>query len=292
MRAVVTGSGGFIGRSLVAQLGGATALRLGAPDWREAIGGADFRGAVVFHLAARVHQRGSDEADWLRDNVEKTDALARAAARGGATRFVFASTIKVHGEETGARAFTASDAPNPSDAYARSKRLAEEKLSEAARDTGLSVVIVRPPLVFGAGAKANLRGALRLARTSWPLPFAGIRNRRSWIHVEDLCALLIACARHPAAPGRTFIACHPRPFSTPELIGGLRERLGRPRNLFSVPARWLEGAGFLLGQGERVRRLTRSLEGDSAETREALDWEPRDTFAMALDDLVRDGASP
>lgn len=292
MRAVVTGSGGFIGRSLMAQLGGATALRLGAPDWREAIGGADFRGAVVFHLAARVHQRGSDEADWLRDNVEKTDALARAAARGGATRFVFASTIKVHGEETGARAFTASDAPNPSDAYARSKRLAEEKLSEAARDTGLSVVIVRPPLVFGAGAKANLRGALRLARTSWPLPFAGIRNRRSWIHVEDLCVLLIACARHPAAPGRTFIACHPRPFSTPELIGGLRERLGRPRNLFSVPARWLEGAGFLLGQGERVRRLTRSLEGDSAETREALDWEPRDTFAMALDDLVRNGASP
>lgn len=292
MRSVVTGSGGFVGRALVARLGDAVALHLGAPGWREALGRTAFDGAAVFHLAARVHRADGDEAAWIRDNVDKTEALAQAAARGGASRLVFASTIKVHGEETSGHAFRASDPMDPRDAYANSKRLAEERLAELSRRTGLAVTVVRPPLVFGPGAKANLRDALRVADSPWPLPFAGLANRRSWIHVEDLCALLIVCAEHPDAAGRAFIACHARPFSTPELIGGLRDRLGRPRRLFTLPASALEGLAALGGQRERMRRLTRSLEGDSAMARDTLGWEARTPFPTALDELAREAAAP
>ena len=294
-RTVVTGATGFVGRALAARLAGSyTALRFGAEGWRERLAGTELRGATVFHLAARVHRAGDrDDAAYERDNVAKTVALAEAAARAGARRVVFLSSVKVNGEQSGARPFRADDVPAPLDAYARSKWAAECELARIAREAGLAVVTVRAPLVFGAGAAGNLRALLRLADTPWPLPFAALHNRRSFVHVDDLARLLVACALAPMAPGATFFAAHREPFSTAELVALLREALGRPRRLYQFPAPALEAMGVLLGERDAARRLTRSLEVDALETEGALGWKaevPIESAAREIGTAYRAGS--
>jgi UDP-N-acetyl-alpha-D-quinovosamine dehydrogenase len=285
--AIVTGSQGFIGSTLVRALPSHVPLSLGTGEWRAHIAATDFADATVFHLAARVHARRDREVDFLRDNVEKTEALARAAAIGGARCLVFASTVKVHGEETpDGTVFAAAMPPAPGDAYARSKRLAEERLAEVARETGLATAVVRPPLVIGAGARANLADLLALADTPWPLPFASIRNRRSWVHVADLCDLLVLCARHASEPTLPWLASHPQPFSTPMLFAQVRRALGRAPRLFACPPRMLERAAAFGGAGERMQRLTRSLEVDATPALRELGWQPRRSLGEALEALV------
>lgn len=286
--AIVTGSTGFVGRALLARLGArARGLRLSGEGWREGIGRADFRGATVFHLAARVHRPGEDdEAAYARDNVEKTRALAQAATEGGARRFVFLSSIKVNGEETGARPFAAGDAPAPADAYARSKLAAEEALRSLAGRGGLEVTIVRSPLVVGAGAAGHLRALLALVDTPWPLPFAGIANRRTLIEAGDLAELLERASGNGDAAGRTLLAGDPSALSTPAIVGILRRALARPVRLFACPGGLLELAAGLAGQGGRMRRLTRSLEVDVAETTAMLGWTPRTGAAAGLEALA------
>lgn len=272
MRAIVTGSSGFVGSALRAALGpGCVALRLGARDWAHGLEQAPLEGAVVFHLAARVHDpRDRDEAAFRHDNAEKTRQLALAAARRGARRIVFLSTLKVHGEETRGRPFGPDDAPAPEDAYARSKLEGEQALREAAGETPW--VIVRSPLVLGAAAPANLAQLTRIADTAVPLPFAAIANRRSFIHREDLARLLLTCGSHPAASGRVFMAGHPEPMSTPALVGALRRALGRPPRMWAVAPRTLELAAAAVGTGASMRRLTRSLEADVSATQRELGW--------------------
>ena len=284
--AIVTGSHGFVGSALARALPGHVPLPLGARDWRAQLASVDFAGATVFHLAARVHAPGGREQDFVHDNVDKTEALAVAGAKGGARRLVFASTLKVLGDETHAARFDETSPALPGDAYARSKRMAEERLAEVARFTGLAVAIVRPPLVIGPGAKANLAGVLSLADTPWPLPFASIRNRRSWVHVDDLCALLRLCAVHPSAPGRAWLAAHDEPFSTPGLFGETRRALARAPRLFAFPPTLLERAGVFIGARDRVLRLTRSFEADASATVRELGWRPRVGFAQAIAGLV------
>jgi nucleoside-diphosphate-sugar epimerase len=285
-RALISGASGFVGRALVAHLeAAATPLRFAGEDWLEQVRSADFRGATVFHLAARAHSQGSgSEADYVQDNVEKTRMLAQAAAAGGARRFVFLSSVKVNGEETRHRPFRPEDPRAPEDAYARSKAKAEEIL---ARQERLEVVVVRSPLVYGPAAKGNLLALLRLADSPWPLPFAAIANRRSFVHVDDLARLLIACAAVPGAAGGTFFAAHSRSVSTPQLVAALRERMGLPSRLFRVPPALLEGAALLAGQRARMRRLTRSLEVDCSESAAKLGWSAQIGFDSAVDDMVR-----
>lgn len=286
MRALVTGSGGFVGGALLRSVPDASVIHMGAAEWRAQAERADFRDRVVFHLAARVHRTRGDSAGWMSDNVEKTLALAQAAARGGARRLVFLSTLKVHGDETRAHAFRPENRFDPPDDYARSKALAEERLAAMARASSLEVVTLRAPLLFGRGAKANLAALLRLADSPLPLPFAAIANRRSWLHVDDLCSALLACGTREGIGSRAFIAAHPQPFSTCALVSGLRARLARPRRLFAMPRSLLEAAAMAAGKRERMLRLTRSLEGDASETLAALAWQPRVSFEAALDDLV------
>jgi nucleoside-diphosphate-sugar epimerase len=207
-RALVSGAGGFVGSALVAHLAVTEApLRMGAPDWTEQLGTTNFEDATIFHLAARVHGDDDDDPGFLHDNVDKTLALARAARRGGARRFVFLSSVKVNGEESRSHAFNRADKPAPQDAYARSKAQAEAGL---AMIEGLDVVVVRSPLVYGPGVKGNLLALLRLCDSPWPLPFGALDNRRSFVHVDDLARLLIDCATHPDAAGRTYFAAHER----------------------------------------------------------------------------------
>jgi len=274
-RPLVTGASGFVGSALVARIGACTTLAMAQSDWRGAASACDFRGATVIHLAARVHDPVADPASFAADNVDKTRALAEVAVAGGAARFVFASTVKVFGEESGARPFTANDAAQPEDAYARSKWHAEQALREVAVRTGLEVVVVRIPLTYGPGVAGNFAALVRTADTRWWLPLDGIANRRSLVHVDDLVAALILAATHPDAPGRTLLAAHPEPVATPRLVESIRSALGRPRRLFAVPPGLLEAGAALVGQGSRVRRLTRSLEMDPTAFMRDLGWSPR-----------------
>jgi nucleoside-diphosphate-sugar epimerase len=287
MQAIVTGASGFVGRVLRAALPQShQALSLGADDWEESIARAPLAGATIFHLAARVHEMGgAGESTFDRDNVEKTRRIAVEAVRQRARRIVFMSTVKVHGEESGARPFSHVDAPAPIDAYARSKLAAERVLAQVAGEGGIEWVVVRSPLVFGPAAKGNLESLLRLADTPWPLPFASVANRRSFVHASDLARLLLACAEQAPA-GSTFIAAHPEPFSTAELVAALRRPLGRAERLFGVPVRLLEVAAQTLGQGERMRRLTRSMEVDASLARETLGWKA----AVGLEDAAAEMA--
>jgi nucleoside-diphosphate-sugar epimerase len=284
--AIVSGASGFVGRSLVSQLDAAPVqLHLSEDDWLEQVRAADYSGATVFHLAAKVHDSGGDtEAAFVHDNVDKTVALAQAAVDGGARRFVFLSSVKVNGEETTQRPFRASDPAAPEDAYGRTKWQAEQAL---ARMSGMEVAIVRSPLVYGAGVKGNLLELMRLADSSLPLPFAALNNRRSFVHVDDLARLLAECAASPKAAGRTFMAAHGDCTSTARLVRTIRRFLGRPPRLFHVPAAVLESFAALGGQGAKMRRLTRSLEIDSSETQRILGWTPQIAFETGVEDMVR-----
>jgi nucleoside-diphosphate-sugar epimerase len=288
-RVIITGATGFVGRALAACLGRPfERLAFGAEDWRAGLEARDFRSAVVFHLAARVHHAGdADEAAFERDNVAKTRELALHAAGSGARRLVFLSSVKVHGEETHGEPFRREDVPNPQDAYARSKWAAEQALAAIAAQSGLEVVVVRSPLVYGAGAGGNLRALLRLADSPWPLPFASLANRRSFVHVGDLARLLVACAATPVAGGCTYLAANARSTpSTREIVASMRAAFGRPARLVAVPPGLLEATAGMIGERERVRRLTRSLEVDSAPTEAELGWRADVPIEIAVRQMV------
>ena len=281
---MVSGAGGFVGSALVAHLEvSQSRLRLGAADWMEQLESTDFSGATVFHLAARVHADDEDDPAFLRDNVEKTLAFARAAQRGGVRRFVFLSSVKVNGEESPGRAFTRSDPRDPQDAYARSKAQAEAALATV---EGLDWVVVRSPLVYGANVKGNLLSLLRLADSPWPLPFGALDNRRSFVHVDDLARLLIDAASQDAAVGRMYFAAHDDAISTRVLVTRMRDALSRAPRLVSVPAGVLEAAASMAGQRDRMQRLTRSLQVDASDARRELGWTAQIAFDNALEDMV------
>lgn len=288
-RAVVTGASGFVGRALTARMPGSVAVvGMGRADWREQLEATSLQGAIVFHLAARVHREGAqDDAQFMADNAGKTRVLAEAAARQRARRFVFLSTIKVNGEETIERRFRADDLPAPRDAYARSKLAAEQALAQIAAAMNLEISIVRSPLVYGPAVRGNLRSLIRLADGSWPLPFGALDNRRSFIHVDDLARLLMDCAVHPQAPGRTYLAAHPQSISTRSLVSIMRRALGKPEHLIAVAPRLLETVAALAGQRERVRRLTRSLEIDASAAERDLGWSAAVAPAQAIEEMVR-----
>ena len=274
-RPLVTGASGFVGAALVGKLGSCAKLSMARDDWRVAAGAIDFRGATVIHLAARVHDPGAVAEAYGPDNVEKTRAIAEMAAAGGAERFVFASTVKVFGEESTSRPLREHDEARPEDAYGKSKWRAEQALHEVAARTGLPVVVLRIPLTYGPGVAGNFAALVRLADTGWWLPLAAIPNRRSLVHIDDLVEALIVAASHPDAPGRTLLAAHPDPVSTPRLVGAIRTALARPRRLFAMPPALLEAGASVVGQGARMRRLARSLEVDSAPFMRDLAWRPR-----------------
>ena len=185
------------------------------------------------------------------------------------------SSVRVMGEATLPQApFRAADPPHPRDPYGRNKLATERAVSAAAQASGIEVVILRPPLVYGPGAKANLRALMRLAATGLPLPFAGIDNRRSLIFIDNLVDLVGRACLHPGAAGRVLLARDAADLSTPELIRLLAAGLGRPARLFGVPGPALAMLRRLPKLGPLFSRLSLSLQVDDAETRAALDWTP------------------
>ena len=244
-------------------------------DWSLALQGA----RTVIHCAARVHVMQDSAADPLAAfravNLEGTRRLAEVAAEVGVRRLVFLSSIKVNGESTAPGSpFRASDPPRPSDAYAVSKWEAEQALHEVASRSGLEVVVVRPPLVYGPGVRANFERLMRWVARGAPIPLGSVDNRRSMVGLDNLVDLLVRCVDHPAAAGQTFLVSDRRDLSTPEWIRMLAAAMGRPARLLPVPPAWLRLGGRLTGRRAEVERLIGSLQLDIEPTCETLDWSP------------------
>lgn len=234
---------------------------------------------VVIHLAARVHvmqEQASDPLAAFREvNTLATEKLARAAAAQGVKRFVFVSTIKVNGEETRLdRAYTENDVAHPLDPYGISKWEAEQVLHKVAAETGLEIVIVRPPLVYGSGVKGNFAQLIAVVQKGWFLPLASVRNSRSMLYLGNFVDALLLCATHPAASGKTYLLSDGEDLSTPGLLRQLAQAMGRQARLFSAPAGLLRLAGRLLGRSAQIERLTGSLKVDCRLIKRELDWRP------------------
>ncbi|WP_310446596.1 SDR family oxidoreductase [Thiobacillus sp.] len=262
----VRGASGLAGEAVVGDIGGAT-------DWMAALAGCD----AVVHLAARVHVMNDNSQNPLAlyraTNTEATLNLAHQAAQAGVKRFVFISTIKVNGEGRDTP-YRETDVAAPQDAYAISKWEAEQGLRQIAADTGLEVVVLRPPLVYGPGVKANFQRLIHIVERGWPLPLGAIRNRRSLLYLGNFVDAIRLCVEHPGAAGQTFLLDDGQPVSTPELIRAVARALGRPAHLLAVPVWMLEAAGTLLGKRAAVARLTGSLFVDGCVIRSHLGWTP------------------
>jgi nucleoside-diphosphate-sugar epimerase len=241
---------------------------------------------VVVHLAARVHVMGHSGPESLASfratNVEGTERLAREAARCGVRRLVYLSSVKVNGEATKAGAFVESDPPQPMDPYGVSKLEAEQSLRSEAAESGLEVVVVRPPLVYGPQVKANFLRLLNWVDRGVPLPFALVENRRSLLYVGNLVDAILRCVEHPAAAGETFLVDDGAPVSTADLLREIGDALGRPVRLFPVPTAMLRIAARLAGRGDDAARLLSDLVIDSTHIRERLGWRPPATRTEGL----------
>lgn len=255
----------------------------GSTDWTAALAGV----RTVIHSAARVHVMNDTEMDPLaafrKVNVEGTLNLARQAARAGARRFVFISSIKVNGEGTvKGRPYGADDTPAPADPYGVSKMEAEQALRSLAREVGLEVVIVRPVLVYGPGVKANFLAMMRWLDKGVPLPFGAIDNRRSLVALGNLVDLVVTCVAHPAAANQTFLVSDGEDLSTSGLLRRMARALDKPARLLPVPCRVLELGAGLLGKRSLSQRLCGSLQVDIEKTRSLLGWKP----PISVDDAL------
>ncbi|GGY76490.1 UDP-glucose 4-epimerase [Marinobacter zhanjiangensis] len=247
---------------------------------------------VVVHCAARVHVMADSAADPLtefrRVNVDGSLDLARRAAEVGVRRFVFISSVKVNGEHTDYRPpFEADEPPGPEDPYGISKREAEDGLRALARETGMEVVIVRPPLVYGPGVKGNFRSLLKLARLPIPLPFGVIENRRSLVYLENLVDFIVCVAQHPQAANETFLVSDGKDMSTTQLLRVLRRSTGSAAMLLPVPVVCFWWAGALLGKKPLVQRLCGSLQLDISKARQLLSWSPPFSVEEGLANTVQ-----
>jgi nucleoside-diphosphate-sugar epimerase len=309
---LITGVTGFVGGALVKRLmaGGAcggvvASLRrldaslpdgvklvqvgdlLPTTDWSMALQQVD----AVVHCAARVHVM-QDSANnpleaYRHVNVQGTLNLAQQAAQAGARRFVFVSSIKVNGEATlPGKPFRADDEPAPLDPYGLSKMEAEQGLREFSAQTGMEVVIVRPPLVYGPGVKANFASMMRWLAKGVPLPLGAIHNTRSMVALDNLVDCLVTCLKHPAAAGQTFLVSDGEDVSTSQLLRRTAHAMGKPARLLPVPAVFLQWGASLLGKGDVAQRLCGSLQVDISKTRQLLGWSPPLTLDQGLKKAV------
>lgn len=242
-------------------------------NWRMALDGVD----VVVHLAARVHimnEKSSDPlASFRKANTQGTRQLARQAAQAGCKRFIFLSSVKVNGEETFSP-YRPEDTPAPVDAYGISKHEAEVGLAQVAQETGMDVVIIRPPLVYGPNVGGNFLTLMHILHKGIPLPFGKVDNQRSFVGLDNLVDLIVTCLDHPKAAGETFLVSDEHDLSTPQLLCLLAEALGKRPRLFSIPPWVLNAGAALMGKKASLQRLCGSLQVDITKTKHLLSWSP------------------
>ena len=299
---LVTGANGFVGTALVKYLlatdqyfvRGASRVPASWPakidsfavgdvsgqtNWQAALTNAD----MVVHLAARVHvmREASHNplAAFRRVNVAGTLALAEQAAQRGVSRFVFLSSIKVNGEEG---VFSESDAPAPTDAYGLSKLEAENGLRELAARAAMQVVVIRPPLVYGPGVKANFAGLMKLVSRGIPLPLAGVHNQRSFVSIDNLTNFIGETLTNPHAADETFFVSDGHDLSTPQLIEAMANAVRKKARLFFVPTGLIQTAASIAGKKSMAKRLLGTLQVDITKARKLLNWQPLVSVEEAL----------
>jgi len=213
-------------------------------------------------------------AEFRRVNVAGTLNLARQATAAGVRRFVFISSIKVNGGSTSLKSYTPDDVPDPVDLYGISKLEAELRLHEIAADTGMEVVIIRPPLVYGPHVKGNFLRRLRWVERGIPMPFANVDNRRSLVNVRNLVDLIVRCVEHPAAAGETFLVSDGADLSTRDLVTHMAAAIGRKPRLFPVPLSLTHSMLKVTGREDLWQRLFGSLQVSCDKARQLLGWDP------------------
>ncbi|MDP1604337.1 MAG: SDR family oxidoreductase [Legionella sp.] len=298
MNILITGANGFIGKRLadylleetsyiprlaVRTLGDKSfqdkAIAVGdisaTTNWQDALNGCN----VVVHTAARVHILNDKAVDPLaefrRVNVEGTVNLARQAASAGVTRFIFISSIKVNGEITRPdKPFNADDTPCPTDAYAISKYEAERALQRIAKESGMEIVIIRPPLVYGPKVKGNFQSMLMWLKKGIPLPLGAINNKRSFVSIDNLVDLIVLCISHHQAKNQILLVSDGEDLSTTELLQKMSHALEKPVHLIPIPSWILKGTARLLGKKGIGQRLCGSLQVDISKTERLLEWKP------------------
>ncbi|CAM3863777.1 UDP-glucose 4-epimerase family protein [Rheinheimera salexigens] len=293
MKVLVTGYSGFVGKHLInvlhteykVQLLGRKPCSFGTVFQAELDGYASYTAAlndveVVIHCAARVHIMNDTATDPLvafrEVNTVATINLATQAAQAGVKRFIFLSSIKVNGETTtDKKAFTAFDTASPEDAYGISKAEAEQQLIALGKQTGMEVVIVRPPLIYGEGVKANFAALLSLVGKGLPLPFRAIKNnKRSLVSVYNLVDLIKLCIDHPKAANQIFLVSDDNDISTAEMVALMAKVQGKRNFALPLPLWCFNLAGKLLNKSDVVDRLTGSLQLDISHTKQTLSWQP------------------
>lgn len=309
MTVLVTGASGFVGRYLVeglfqrgipvraAQRQGISNIVMQQPvglvslsgagyacdDWAEAVSGC----SVVVHLAARAHVL-RDESDrpqqaFERANVDFALACAGAAAKSGVHRFIFMSSAGVHGGASGLRPINADDDFLPHTLYAQSKAVAEHKLAEAVHDSGMELTVLRPPLVYGAGAPGNFGALVRSVSAGWQLPLGSVTsNRRSFVSIDNLVNLVVTCLDHPAAGNKCFLVSDAEDCSTADFLRRLGVAMDRPARLIPFPVSWLALGARVLGKQDMFQSLCGSFQLDTSHTRQSLGWSPPYTMEEGL----------
>ncbi len=312
MSVLVTGANGFVGSALLPELilQGYDVKQLvrtknsyGKPniktfcidsidnsvDFKKPLAGVD----VVIHLAARVHVMREIYSDALNEyrkiNVDATLNLARQAAYFGIKRFIFISSVKVNGELTEKNSqFTADDIPNPADAYSISKMEAESALIKLSKETNMEIVILRPPLIYGPGVKANFLSMMKLLYKNPPLPFGNIKNNRSFVYVYNLVDLILKVIKHPKAAGQIFLVSDDQDISTATLLRSTSFFLGKNIKLFPVPIFVLKAIFFLTGKKDFFQRLVASLSLDIRKTKQLLNWSPPYSYQEGIKATAED----
>jgi len=256
-------------------------------DWDNCLNDVE----VVVHLAARVHHtqdKGMQQlAQYQQVNVKGTQALAKAAIANHVKRFIFLSTIKVNGEQTFDTSFRAEAQPRPQDAYSVSKLQGEQILQEVCRRSGMEWVIIRPPLVYGAGVQGNFRRLLKLAKSWLPLPFATLKNKRSLVSVQNLSDFIECCIRHPNASGEVFLVSDDLEISTAGFIKLLRKAMGRRSGLVPFPQFLIKLLATCVGKRKEVQKMLGSLTLNIEKSKRLLNWAPPFTLEQSIEILIR-----
>jgi UDP-glucose 4-epimerase len=295
MSLLLTGCSGFVGRQLHGKLTAYTPICIGRVR-PEFIPKSDFftfdiinndrknlpllEVEIVIHCAARVHVMDDNSSNPLEEfrevNTYGTLNLAQQAADSGVKRFIFISSIKVNGESTELdKPFTPDDYFIPTDPYGLSKYEAEIGLRKIAEETGMEVVIIRPPLVYGPGVRANFASMMKWINKGVPLQLGGIHgNKRSLVSIDNLVDLIVTCIDHPAAPNQTFLVSDDDDVSTTQLLVNMAIALAAPDRLIPIPSKWFTIVAKLIGKPEISQRLCGSLQVDISKTKEILNWQP------------------